>query len=574
MSYPDKEQIGKIEQGLEAAEQEFRRASDAKDFAAMMQAHNRICNLVASLSAAWSGGKATVFAKYYAVAQNRNTVPMQHAGAAAQPPQAIEAAATDPVQKEEVSPADQELVWGQPEAAAAAAMPEPPAEEMNWPNSLASSEPAQAQAPEPEPSEPEEDIPDIAVLEKQLAELASKMQKCLGAGDMDGMLQANERMGQLSDLMAKAEARKKKQRLENTAAMKAVAAGGQAAPQAAQNLPPAPKPAAPAPKPVAPSSGILAKLDEAAEASPNKVIQQTQPKAMAGGWSAGDTLAFAKQRAEERKKQLRLNDSFESVVGQVVDTPLPPPIAEQPGSAVDMFFNDKMKAKIRDSGTIDKPPELRPAAKPTPKPQMTQDQLREKLEGYNFYEILAVPSTASFEELHKAFLKKIRKLNKKLADKTMDEWQFQEFVAALCLAHDVLKHPNARLQYDLVLYGPADGSGPSAESTAKQKMMPLKEMLKFSTLIRIGELSEAIEMHKESKDEREIGHYLVSKGLLSSEEFDSILFAQKLVSAGKLTVAQFELAMQEMRENSIPLLDTLVASEWIQPQDVFSGDLM
>lgn len=590
MSYPDKEQIGKIEQGLEAAEQEFRRASDARDFTAMMQAHNRICHLVASLSAAWSGGKATVFSKYFAVAQNRNTVPMNHAGAGQAP-------APAPVQQapaEEVSPADQELVWGQP-AATAPASPEPApsssssSDEMSWLSALPATETPPAPAPvEVKADEPEEDIPDIAVLEKQLAELASKMQKCLGAGDMDGMLQANEKMGQLSELMAKAEARKKKQRLENTAAMKAAQAG--AAPAANKPGPPAAAagPAGgisstgisgPAPKAPVADSGILAKLDEAAAASPNKVIsaaQTAEPKSLAGGWSAGDTLAFAKARAEERKQKLKLADSFESVVGQVVDVPGATPLAEQPNSAVDMFFNDRMKAKIRDSGTQEKPPAAAaptPAA-PPPKPQMTPEQLREKLEGYNFYEILAIPSTASFEELHKAFMKKIRKLNKKLADKTMDEWQFQEFVAALCLAHDVLKYPNARLQYDLVLFGPADGSGPTAEQAAKQKMMPLKDMLKFSTLIRMGELSEAIEMHKEIKDEREIGRYLVEKGLLSSEEFDSILFAQKLVSAGKLTVAQFELAMQEMRENSIPLLDTLVASEWIQPQDVFSGDFL
>ncbi|MBX9686130.1 MAG: hypothetical protein K2X27_05480, partial [Candidatus Obscuribacterales bacterium] len=188
--------------------------------------------------------------------------------------------------------------------------------------------------------------------------------------------------------------------------------------------------------------------------------------------------------------------------------------------------------------------------------------------------ILAIPSTAPYEELHKSFLKKIKKLNKKLKEQTMESWQFQEFVASLSLAHDVLKNPNARLQYDLVMFGPQDGSGPSAESTSKQKMMPLKEMLKFSTLISAGELASALDQFRGSSDEREVGYYLVENGKLSSEEFDSILFAQKLVSSGKLTVAQFELAMQELRENSIPLLDTLVGSEWIRPQDVFSGDFL
>ncbi len=512
MSGPDREQISNIEQGLERAEQEFRRAVEAKDFAGLMQAHNRMCQLVAALTAAWTGGPPTVFSRFYV--PNRQTGSIGGGTGQHKIVQPGDGAGSGTGQHKIVQPA------------APATSPE---------EKVPAEKPAEKPVEAAKPAD--DDVPEISVLEKQLAELASRMQKCLEAGDMDGMLQANEKMGQLSEMMAKAEARQKDR---STA-----------------------------------TASVLLKLDEAAEASPNKLLDKPNaPKALAGGWSAGDTLAFAKARAEERKKQQKLADSFESVVGQV-ETPGAnatgaPAAGSQPSSTVDMLFSDRSTKAEPSSGGVAPPPA--PAPKPKPKRQLTADELREKLEQYTFYEILAIPSTASFEELHKSFLRKIRKLNKKLANKTMDEWQFQELVAALCLAHDVLKFPNARLQYDLVLFGPADGSGPSAETAAKQKMMPLKEMLKFSTLIRIGELSEAIEKHKDSKDEREIGHYLVDKGLLSKEELDSIFFAQKLVSAGKLTVAQFELAMQEMRENSIPLLDTLVASEWIQPQDVFSTD--
>jgi hypothetical protein len=320
-------------------------------------------------------------------------------------------------------------------------------------------------------------------------------------------------------------------------------------------------------KALAASSHKADPLAKITEVSGNYKKADSPSPAKSGAWSTGDTMALAKQRAEERKRQQKLADSFESVVGEVAEKP-----AEKPSSAgdvsggtkADLIFNDRHKSRMKDSRQEQKPAIAKPA--------MTQDQLREKLEAYNFYQILSVPSTASFEELHKSFFKKLRKLNKKLATKSMEMWQFQEFVASLCLAHDVLKYPNARLQYDLVIFG-TDG-GTNAETTAKAKLMPLKELFKFSTLINARELSEAVEKHKGSKDERELGYYLVEKGLLSNEEFDSILFAQKLVSAGKLTVAQFELAMQEMRENSIPLLDTLVASEWIQPQDVFSGEFL
>ena len=515
MSYPDMEQIGKIEQELEKAEREFRKASEAKSFDEMMRMHNRLCQLVAALSAAYTGISPTVFARFY--------VPEKSPSA----PQSLSSSTSHKEQSSVESAQQVSKPLGQ------ASAPEKVAK--------ATSEKAEQATSPAEPSSQnagalkaeEEELPDISVLEKQLAELAGKMQKCLEAGDMDGMLIANEGMGSLSELMTRVEAKNKEKK-------KALAAS------------------------ISHKADPLAKITEV---SGHYKKSDSPSSAKSGAWSTGDTMALAKQRAEERKRQQKLADSFESVVGEVAEKPADKSGTtgeSTTGAKVDQLFNDRQMSRMKDSRQEPKPAVSKPA--------MTQEQLREKLEAYNFYQILSVPSTSSFEELHKSFFKKLRKLNKKLASKSMEMWQFQEFVASLCLAHDVLKFPNARLQYDLVIFG-TDG-GTSAESTAKAKLMPLKELLKFSTLINARELSEAVEKHKGSKDERELGYYLVEKGLLSNEEFDSILFAQKLVSAGKLTVAQFELAMQEMRENSIPLLDTLVASEWIQPQDVFSGDFL
>lgn len=445
MSYQNKEQIGSLEQELERTEQDFRKAAESNNMQLIMQTHNRLCQLVAALSAAWSGtGNPTVFSRFHVATENTT---------------------------------------GQQSAASTAHI-------------------------DASPSAGGKDELDIAALEKQVAELASKMQKCLEAGDMDGMLQANEKMGELSELMAKAEARQKAAKQQETKPTDATAAKGLSS----------------------------------------------------SSWAAGDTMALAKQRAEERKKQQRLADSsFDLTVGEVT-TDLPASAAPAADQASAAFLNDRMKAKMKETGD-----------QKLTKKSMSQDQLREKLEQYSFYEILSIPSTASFEELHRSFLRKIKKLNAKLYSKELEDWQFQEFVASLCLAHDVLKFPNARLQYDLVLFGPGDGMSP--ETTAKQKLIPLREMVKFSTLVHAKDLADAVEETKGTGDERDLGRVLVSKALLSSEEFDSILFAQKLVSKGKLTVAQFELAMQEMRESNIPLLDTLIASEWIQPHEVFSGEL-
>ncbi|MBX9689812.1 MAG: hypothetical protein K2X27_24090, partial [Candidatus Obscuribacterales bacterium] len=253
MSYQNQEQIGNIEKDLEKAESDFRQAAQAKDLAGMERAHEHICRLVAALSACYSGGNPTVFARFHIIPQTAETT------------------------KEESSSAKSE-----------------------------------------------DEIPDIAALEKQLAELASRMQKCLEAGDMDGMLQANERMGALSELMAKAEARSKEK----------------------------------------------AKVQAPSENKAAETQAQSQPASSA--WSAGDTLALAKQRAEERKKQLKLNDSFESVVTEVIA----PDSAAAPAqdSAASALFNERMKNKLKESGEKAAPK----------KSAMTQEQLRERLEQYSF----------------------------------------------------------------------------------------------------------------------------------------------------------------------------------------------
>lgn len=489
MSCPNKDQIGKIEQELEKAEHEFRRAAEVKSFSGMMQMHNRLCQLVAALSAAYSGEAPTVFAKYHVPGQ---FAPEPAAAVEPPPPPALPGKAGQPAGQAQEPP----------ETAALSSQPDRPAPGV---------------APEKT-----DELPDIAELEKQLAELAARMQKCLEAGDMDGMLKASEGMANLSELMTKAEARNKEKNKEARAQE---------------------KPAEPA-----------------------------TSEAKTGSWAPGDTMALARQRAEERKKTQKISDSLDLIVSSPADQAGQPgqPAEIEPSSAVDLLFNDKMRQRLSTSQQMKSVRDT--GSRPRPKIPLTPEQLREKLDSYNFYQILSVHSTASFEELHKSFFKKIRRLNKKLSDNSLEIWQFQEFVAALCLAHDVLRFPNARLQYDMIIFG-QDGNT-TAEVAARSKLMPLREMLKFSTLINSGELSDALEKHKSNKNERDVGYYLVEKGLLSNEELDSILFAQKLVSVGKLTVAQFELAMQEMRENSIPLLDTLVASEWIRPQDVFSGELL
>ena len=493
MSYPDIEQIGKIEQELEIAEQEFRKASQVKSFSGMMRMHNRVCQLVAALSAAYSGSAPTVFARYLL------------------PPET-------PVEAQAQAPA--------PAAPLAAAQT---TQDLSAGTAVTNN------------------LPDMGILEKQLEALAFKMQTCLESGDMDGMLKASEGMGNLSELMTHAEG-KKKEKPEETES-----SGDKEKVKDSDPL------------------ALITKIS-AEHAHPGSSATTDSTGTNTGGWAPGETMALAKQKAMERKSKHKSRNSLELVVDEVARENARKSAAEaesEQAQTLESCLNERTTKRLRKTAQELKRPPKQSAPAKLP---MTPEQLRDRLESCNFYEILSVPSTVSYDELHLSFFKNMRMLNKKLLNKTMEMWQFQEFIALVCLSHDILKCPSARLQYDLSVIGVHDSIEP--ESTTRTNWMPMKDMLRFSTLVSLRELSQAIEIHKESTNERDVGYYLVEKGLLSSEELDSIFFAQKLISAGKLTVGQFELAMQDLRDNAIPLLDTLVASEWIRPQDIFSADFL
>lgn len=340
----------------------------------------------------------------------------------------------------------------------------------------------------------------MADYERRMALLAQEMQQFMQAGDMEGIIRAQEQMAQLGEQWAAKE----------TAQLNKA------------DSPPAPP----------------------AETGKNKALP----------WSAGDSLQVARQRAELRKKQKTSSDSLEKVLSETKSS----------SEILDSIFGaettqqqkaDFIKLSASHAGSEDR------------------EQLEARLDSYSFYEILAVPTTAAYHEIQRSFIGKVRRLLKRLELKQLAPWQFYCFSGRIFLAHDVLKSPETRLHYDVVLLNNSSAGEAGAQDNGAAgeglKLMSLAELVKFSTLIAPKDLRSAIETMR-NQPERELGHFLVQQGLLSNEELDSIFFAQKLVSQGKLSVAQYELAMQEMRENAIPLIDTLVASEWIQPQDILS----
>lgn len=342
----------------------------------------------------------------------------------------------------------------------------------------------------------------MADYERRMALLAQEMQRCMQAGDMEGIIRAQEQMAQLGEQWAAREA---------------------------------------------------AQIHT--ETLPDQVIEDRETAINKGlPWSAGDSLQVARQRAELRKKQKTSSDSLEKVISETKSS----------AEILDSIFGTKTQQQKADFINLSS----------SHTSSEDREQLESRLDGYNFYEILAVPTTAAYHEIQRSFMSKIRRLLKRLELNQLVSWQFYCFSGRILLAHDVLKSPESRLHYDVVLLNHSSGSEaiePDNGSAADGlKLMSLADLVKFSTLIGSKDLMSAIETTR-NQPERELGHFLVQQGLLSNDELDSIFVAQKLVSQGKLSVAQYELAMQEMRENSIPFIDTLVASEWIQPQDILTA---
>lgn len=216
-------------------------------------------------------------------------------------------------------------------------------------------------------------------------------------------------------------------------------------------------------------------------------------------------------------------------------------------------------------------PQPMTASIPQPPPSVSPSQL---IRTQSFYQILGVSNLSSFEEIHLRFLRIMRRLLRTrygAESANRDVREFREVLRTICVAHDILKDPNTRTDYDLRQMGARNSQteeSPNDGKLAPRQRLMVGELLECARILEPTELEIALDMHK-AEPGTLFGEFLVQAGFLNQEELDSTILAQRLISAGKITVAQFQTAMGKMRAGGTSFFDTLMTEGWLSPSDIF-----
>jgi hypothetical protein len=178
----------------------------------------------------------------------------------------------------------------------------------------------------------------------------------------------------------------------------------------------------------------------------------------------------------------------------------------------------------------------------------------------DLYAMLGVSQMSPFEEIHKNFLRKIRKilLNLRTAVRPERDELLKE-LRRNWVARDILCDPVTRTDYDfrdMGLRGSPDAPTPHMEEPQR---------IGQRTPLRIGELLQCAGLLEQAELEIacEFGTFLVRQGFIQERDLDSVLLGQTLLRDGKITVAQFQVAMELSQSRGANISDTLIEYGYI-----------
>jgi hypothetical protein len=144
---------------------------------------------------------------------------------------------------------------------------------------------------------------------------------------------------------------------------------------------------------------------------------------------------------------------------------------------------------------------------------------------------------------------------------------------AVCIAHDVLKEPTTRTDYDFRLLGVRDDNQVQTPEDARpagfgsRTHIKIGELLQCAQILEASELEIAVDMHK-AMPEMRFGEFLVKQGFLERRQLEAALLGQFLISNGKITVAQYQVGMYNERNSSVPLAETITSAGWVTDEDL------
>jgi hypothetical protein len=191
--------------------------------------------------------------------------------------------------------------------------------------------------------------------------------------------------------------------------------------------------------------------------------------------------------------------------------------------------------------------------------------------------ILEVEKEEENSVIHLKFLTKVRKLLKQQKSNQASH-AFRQELRKLSIAHDILVAQSNKRQEDSDKPAPQDkGSEHKGDKSAKegkgmesgevQQEVRLGELLQLSEILEATELSIAVDMHK-AMPELKFGEFMVKQGFITEDELEAVLAGQRLLISKKLTSEQFKEAMQNLRNNNVPFIDTLTKNKWVEDKDL------
>jgi hypothetical protein len=195
-------------------------------------------------------------------------------------------------------------------------------------------------------------------------------------------------------------------------------------------------------------------------------------------------------------------------------------------------------------------------------PFLTEPQIG--LQYHALYKMLGVRQTASRDDIHQTFLRLVRRILRELRGaKRPSRQELLGYLRKIWIAHDILTDPNTRTDYDfrdLGLRGATENEtppDPTSKPQSTQMLLRIGELLQCAGLLETAELDIACDMHK-AMPEMMFGTFLVRQGFIADSELESVLFGQKALRAGAISVAQFQVAMELAREQSLAVKDALI----------------
>lgn len=188
------------------------------------------------------------------------------------------------------------------------------------------------------------------------------------------------------------------------------------------------------------------------------------------------------------------------------------------------------------------------------------------------YRLLDVSQMSPYEEIHRNFLRKVRSYIRQInLTRRPEKLELLQNLRKIWIAHDILTDPVTRTDYDfrdLGLRGDVESfvaPAPEDKQQAQQtNRTPTRigELLQCAGLLEPAELQIACDMHK-AMPEVQFGTFLVKQGFIGERDLESVLLGQKLLRAGVISVAQFQVAMELSQSRGNTIGDTLVERGYV-----------